>query len=454
MTSNLRAARIATLVTLVSTGTLGAVTDAGPEEQLLSVDDAVVIAQQYNHLLSGTARGIDEAGEREAALRTRRLPALRLDAYGVRLLNSLDFTIPAGSLGTIPSLGPIPPQDGTITVPADYYSVASVSASQPLSQQYRIGLGIEVARLDGEIAREDLRREKHNVATQVRTAYYNISATEAGIAALRDLIRSVEELDTVTTRYLAEAMVLRSDGLDVKARLARERQRLAATENGLASQREHLNQLLGRHVETPFRVATPSELLPPAARLTLEAARERARVSRAEVRAASLRMEQASTARRISVSGWIPDVSLVGSYTRLMNFSTLPDRSATVGLFFTWEPFDWGRKRHEAAEREYTTERARETRLETEQEIVVEVNQRWRAVKDAAALLDAMRLETEATSVSLEIDLNRYHENAAILRDVLRTEARHSAARHDFTDALAGYWSAVAELERAIGDEN
>ena len=454
MTSNLRAARIATLVALVSTGTLGAVTGAGPVAQILSVNEAVDIAQRNSHSLASTARVIDEAEERAAALRTRRLPGLHLDATGGRLLNSLDFTIPAGSLGTIPQVGPFPVSDATVTAPATNFVLANVSAIQPLSQQYRIGLGIEVARLDRDIARENLRREKNRVATEVRTAYYTISATEAGIAALRDLVRSVEELDLVTTRYSAEGIVLRSDALDVKARLARERQRLAATENTLASQREHLNQLLGRDVQTPFQVMTPSELLPPAARLTLEAARERARVSRAEVRAASLRITQADTTRRLAISGWIPDVSLVASYTRIANVDILPDRSSSVGLFFTWEPFDWGRKRHEAAERAHATEQAREERVETEQQIAVEVGQRWRAVKDAAALLEATRLETEATSAGLEIDLNRYRENAAILRDVLRTEARHSSARHDFTDALAGYWSAVAELERTIGDEN
>ena len=82
------------------------------------------------------------------------------------------------------------------------------------------------------------------------------------------------------------------------------------------------------------------------------------------------------------------------------------------------------------------------------------MGQRWRAVKDAAALLDATRLEQDATAASLDTDRNRYRENAAILRDVLRTEARLSAARNDFTDALAGYWSAIAELERTISDEN
>jgi outer membrane protein TolC len=102
----------------------------------------------------------------------------------------------------------------------------------------------------------------------------------------------------------------------------------------------------------------------------------------------------------------------------------------------------------------HQTERAREGREETAQQIVVEVGQRWRALKDSAALLEAMRLEQEATAASLDTDQNRYRENAALLRDVLRTEARLSAARRDFTEALAGYWSAVALLERAIGDES
>jgi len=328
------------------------------------------------------------------------------------------------------------------------------SASQPLTQQYRIGLGLEVLRLDRQVAEEDVRRERQRVAAEVRATYYQLSAQEAGVAALRDLVRSVEELDAVTTRYRAEEVVLRSDALEVGARLARERQRLAAAESAVATQREHLNQLMGRDVGTPLRVARPEELSPRAAGISLEGARARARGSRADIRTAALRVEQADTARRIAHAGWIPDVSLTASYARLVNTKVLPDEVASVGLVFSWEPFDWGRKSHEAAERKLQMEQARQGREETEQQVEVEVGLRWRAVKDAAALVDATRLEEQASTASLDIDRNRYRENATILRDVLRTEARLSNARHDYTDALAGYWSAAAALERAIGDEN
>jgi len=420
---------------------------------LLTLDDAIAAAERENHLLASTTREIDKAEEREAALRTRRLPGLHLDAYGSRQ-SSLDFTVPAGSLGTLPGIGTVPPVASKASVPGAWTLAAAASVSQPLTQQYRIGLGLEVLQLDGRIAREDVRRERQHVAARVRTTYYQLSATEAGIDALRDLVRAVAELDAVTDRYLAEGVVLRPDALEVKARLARERQRLAQEENGLATQREHLNQLMGRDVTTPLRVSKPSELAAPAAGLTLETARERARSSRAEIRTASLRTVQADTARKLAWAGWIPDVSLTASYARLQNSQVLPDEVATVGLLFSWEPFDWGRKSHEAAERAHEREQARQGREEAEEQIAVEVGQRWRALKDAAALLEATRLEADASKASLDMDRNRYTENATILRDVLRTEARLSGARHDFTDALAGYWSAAAELERAIGNEN
>jgi outer membrane protein TolC len=351
----------------------------------------------------------------------------------------------------------LPPADSKLHVATDFSAAAVATATQPLTQQYKIGLGLEIARLDGDVAREDLRLQRQRIASEVRTTYYQISANEAGIVALRDLVRAVEEVDAVTERYLPEGLVLRSDALDVKARLARERQRLTAAENALATQREHLNQLMGRDLSAPVRVAKPSELTAPAAELTLEAARDRARASRGEVRSASLRAAQAEAARRLAVAGWIPDLSVTASYTRFASTASpqvLPDQLATVGLYLSWEPFDWGRKGHEAAERAHQREQAREGRVETEEQISVQVAQRWRAVKDSAALLEATRLEEQAVTASLETDQNRYRENATILRDLLRTEARLSETRHSFTDALAGYWSAIAELERTIGNEN
>jgi outer membrane protein TolC len=452
------AKRVAFLVALALAAPPVRAEDAAATAPLLPLEEAIDEARRHNHQLAATARDVDRAEERRKAQRTRRLPHLQLDGFGGRRLNSPDLTIPAGSLDTsVPSLGALPPTDSKLSVAKEWFGLGMVSAGQPLTQQYRIGLGIEALRLEREVASEEVRRERQRLAAEVRTTYYQISANEVGIAALRALIRAIEEVDDLTARYRTEETVLRSEALEVKARLARERQRLAAAESAVATQREHLNQLMGRDVATPFRVATPSELASTASALPLDVARDRARATRPELRQAAIRVDQAETARKLARAEWLPDLTLAASYARTAHTGStgaFPDEVATVGLLLSWEPWDWGRRKHEAAARAHEIDAAKEGRTETEQQITVEVGQRWRALKDAAVLLDATQISREAAQAYLEDTRNRYREDAKKLFDVLEAEARTSRARSDFTDALAGYWSATAELDRTIGHEN
>ncbi len=416
-----------------------------PPAPLLDLDDAIAAAQHGNHALAGSSLELDKVDEHTAALITQRLPKLRLDALGGRLLQPLEGSLPAIVAG-VPSL--------TITRDTGWIGGFMASVAQPITQQYRIGLGIQELRLQHEIAGEDLRRDRQRITAEVRSTYYQISATEAGVVALRDLVRAIEEVDSLTSRYLAEQTVLRSEALEVQARLARERQRLMASENGLATQREHLNQLMGRPVTTPFRVTDPSQLVSGIERLTLDGARNLAVENRPEIRRAALQIAQADTARKLAHADWIPDVSLVASYSAIANSGGLPDHGSAVGLYFTWEPWDWARRKHEADAQAVAKRQAEEGQKEAQEQVLVEVGQRWRAVRDAAAQLEATRIAEVAAKAYLEDVRNRYREDANMLHDVLEAEARLSRARHDFTDALAGYWSAAAELERTIGNEN
>ena len=124
----------------------------------------------------------------------------------------------------------------------------------PLSQQYKIGLGIRATELGRDIAKEDVRAERQKIAAEVRSAYFELVATQAAVDAAREGVRTLEEAQRVTQRYIAEKTVLKGDALEVDARLAKAQYDLSVAENGLATQHEHLNQLLARDLETPFRV--------------------------------------------------------------------------------------------------------------------------------------------------------------------------------------------------------
>lgn len=423
--------------------------DAGAP--LVTLDDAVSLALSNNRVVKNSSLEAQKFDFRASIARSKRLPQFAVTVLGGELLHPFDFTFDRGVFGTYANVGPIPGSTTKIHNPARFTTYATGSIDQPLTQQYKIGLGIKETELGRQIAREDVRAERQKIAAQVRTAYFELVATQSGVDAAREIVTTLEEAQRVTTRYISEKTVLRVDALDVDARLAKARYQLASAENGIATQKEQLNQLLGRDLATAFRVESMPE--EDTTDLTLAAARERASKNRPEVRQAYLKEKQAEYDRRLAKAEYIPDLSLSVRYQGLNDVSVLPANVATAGFYLSWEPFDWGRRRNNVAEKAKVEEQARNGTQETETQIAVEVGSKYRKWQEAALLLKAVRIGKEAAGEQFRITTNKYREQAALIKDVLQAQAQSTETEFQYQQALSSYWSALADLRRAIGDE-
>ncbi|MGA9730931.1 MAG: TolC family protein, partial [Candidatus Acidiferrales bacterium] len=321
----------------------------------------------------------------------------------------------------------------------------------PLTQQYKIGLGIHATELGRDIAREDVRAERQKIAAEVRSAYLHLVASQASVDAAREAVKTLEEAERVTTQYEAEKKALRGDVLDVEARLEKSRYELSVSEDGLVTQREALNQLLGRDVATPFRV----DFIPEqdAGDLTLDSARQEALANRPENRQASLKEKQAEYERRLAKAEYIPDLSLSVRYQGISNVQVLPQNVATAGFLLTWEPFDWGRRHNKVLEASKTIEQARNGIQETESQIAVEVGAKFRKWREASLLLKASRTAHEAAVEQLRVTNDKYKQQASLLKDLLEAQAKSSETNAQYQEALSSYWSAFAELRKSMGEE-
>ena len=427
------------------------ISNADTQEPILTLDEAVTLALQHNRLVKNSALEAQKYDFQVSTARSRRKPQFQFTMLGGELLHPFDFTFPAGSFGTYPGIGPIPSTNAKIKTPAVFTTYLTGSIDQPLTQQYKIGLGIRATELGRDIAREDVRAERQKIAAEVRNAYFNLFAVQASVDAAREAVKTFEEAQRVTVQYVSEKTVLRADALDVDAHLAKSRYELSVAENGLATQREALNQLLGRDVSTLFRV----EFIPEqdTSDLTLDSARHAALVNRPECRQAQLKEKQAQYDRRIAKAEYIPDLSLSLRYQGLYNVQTLPPNVATAGFLLTWEPFDWGRRHNKVVEATKTIEQARNGIEETESKVAVEVGANYRKWYDASLLLKASRTAHEAAAEQLRVTGNKYKEQAALLRDLLQAQAQSSETNFQYQQALSSYWSAFAELRKAMGEE-
>ena len=421
------------------------------EDPLLTLDDAVSLALINNRAVKNSALEAQKSDNQVNVARSRRLPKLQLDVLAGSLLHPFDFTFPAGSFGTYPSTGPIPSTDAKVNTPARFTTFTTAALDQPLSQLYKINLGIRATELGREITREALRAERQKVAADVRRAYFGLVASQAAVGAARQTVKTLVETQRVTTRYVAQRAVLRADALEVESRLSHSRYELSAAENRLATQREMFNDLLGRDLTTRFRVEPMAEEA--ASEMTLEAARQRAAESRPEIRQAQAREKQAQYERRIAKADYIPDLSASVRYVGFYNFEVLPRNVASAGVYLSWEPFDWGRRANKVAERTRALEQAHNGAQQTSSQVAIEVGATYRKWSEASLLVQAARTGYEAATEQVRETGDRYKLEAALLRDLLQAQARTTDAQFQYQQALSSYWSAAADLRRAIGDE-
>ena len=421
------------------------------EAPLLALDEAVSLALGNNRSVKNSALEAQKSDELVAIARSRRFPHFHFDVLAGSLLQPFDFTFPAGSFGSYPGVGPIPGTDAKITTPAQFTTFATAALDQPLTQLHKINLGVRLNELGREIAREELRATRQKVTAEVRSAYFDLVAAQTALEATREAWTALNEVQRVTAEHEGQQAVLRADALEVDARLAKSKYELSAAENRLATQQERINDLLGRDLTTRFRVEPIPEQ--DASSFTLDSARQRALENRPEIRQADLRERQAESDRRLAKAEYIPDLSFSVRYLGFNNFEVLPRNVETAGLYLSWEPFDWGRRRHRVAEKSQAVDQARIGAQQTLSQVSLEVGMKYRRWSEAELLVPAARTEYEAAKEQLRVMADRYREEAALLKDLLQSQTRTTQAEFQYQQALSTYWGAMADLRRAMGEE-
>src|SRR4029077_5450620 len=116
-------------------------------------------------------------------------------------------------------------------------------------------------------------------------------------------------------------------------------------------------------------------------------------------------------------------------------------------------PFDWGYKKHRIAELNATTEQKATAERDVEQRILLEVEEKFRKLGEARLLLDALTDQREADQTKLREVTDRYNQKAALVSDLMQQQAGVSQAEAQYQQALAGFWTARADFEKAIGME-
>src|SRR2546425_8389269 len=418
---------------------------------VLTLEEALLLARSNNRDLKQF--GFDVGKQREALgeAKAHLYPRFDTSVLAAQLLAPLDFTINKGQFGTYPGTGPIPGSNTDLHTPARPIAIASVTATQTLTQLIRIHLSVADQRLKVDAAQLSFDQREQKLADDVRQSYYQVLQSQIQYESQQSMVKYLEELLQLTDRRFDQQAALKADRLTVKAELAKATYQLTMIEDTLADGKETLNRLLGRNVQTEFAVEPVPATFPE--QEDLSAARATALEHRPEVKLAANRVRQAKLSTRSEKSHYIPDIAIQASYFSPANINFLPQNIGSVGALLTWQPWDWGEKRHKVRQAVLAEQQAELSVEDTREQILLEVNSNFRHLREARAHLAVAEAIRDAETEKLRNQKEAYSQQAILLSDLLKQQASLADAESQYHQAVLGYWSARADFQKSLGEE-
>jgi outer membrane protein TolC len=418
---------------------------------VLTLEQALLLVHSNNRDLKQFGLDVDKQREALGEAKTHLYPRFDTSVLAAELLTPLDFTIKKGQFGTFPGTGPIPGSNTDLHTPARPIAIASVIATQPLTQLIRIHLSIADQRLRVDAAQLSFDQREQKLKDDVRQSYYQVLQSQIQYESQQSMVKYLQELLRLTDRRFIQQAALEADRLSVKAELAKAIYQLTTIEDMLADRKEVLNHLLGRSVQTEFSVEPIPATLPE--QEDLSTARATALEHRPEMKLAANRMHQTELATKSEKTHYIPDVAIQASYFSPANTNFLPQNIGSVGALLTWQPWDWGEKRHKVRQAALAEEQAGLSLEDTREQILLDVDSNFRHLRETRAHLAVTEAIRDGETEKMRNQKEAYSQQSILLSDLLEQQSSLADAESQYHQAVLAYWSARADFEKTLGEE-
>src|SRR5207302_230075 len=284
---------------------------------VLTLEEALQLARSNNRDLKVSGLDVGKQRETLSEAKTHLYPRFDTSVLEAQLLAPLDFTIKKGQLGSFSATGPIPGSNTDLHTPARPIAIASVTATQPLTQLIRIHLFVAEQQLIVDASQLSLSEREQKLIDDVRQSYYQVLQSQIQYESQQSVVKYLEELLQLTDRRFSQHAALEADRLGVKAEVAKATYQLTTTEK----------------------------------------------------------------------SHYIPDIAIQASYFTPANINFLPQNIGAVGALLTWQPWDWGEKRHKVQQAALAEKQAGLSADDSREQILLEVDSNFRRLREARAHL-------------------------------------------------------------------
>ncbi len=419
------------------------------EIKQLNLPEAINLALEHNSNIKIARARVEESQAKVRSALADYFPHLSNESTYTRLTNEQLLTIPQGSLGTVPGLGPFPLQDTSIDQGSKTLFVANITLSQPLSHLFKINEAHNIASAESRGAEAELRKAETEITFTVHRLYYSLlmaqklkEVARAGIAASEESLR--ESGKGVDSGALLDVAVMGS-----KVQHLQNKQTLLSTEIQISDLNAELNDLLGLPLDTqliPADVKASADSLRPR-----EVCIKEALSRNPEIIVAQESVKKAESAVNASYYEYIPDIGAFGRYIYQDGVPFVTNNIGVFGVQMKWNIFDWGKRGGVVGQCKAQLTQAKKNLSKLEKRVEVEVDKAYRKLDQTKMMIAVAQEELALQRENLRLSTNRLTagtvteaQHAGVIASVKKSEWNELQAR-------LSHELALAELDRVVG---
>lgn len=427
---------------------LAAQESKGPAPRPITLQEAVQLALQHNHVVRIAKSQVEEKQHTREIARSGYFPILRNDSTVAHLTDTEFIAIPGGSLGVVGGV-PIPAATTILNQGGLTIVTSGTSLTQPLTQLWRVKSLNDAAAAEVNATRDKAQQTENEIALRVHQIYYRLLILQSHKQAAQAKIRATEALQQERIQQVKYGSALEEAAVESRAQYLESKQDLLTTDLQLSDVTMQLDDAIGLPLTTQLLLDESVQ------KSTTSCEREEclhiAGEKHPEIAEAKAKVEQASAALRLAKRQYIPDTEAFARYSYQENVPFLARNFGTFGVHFGWDVFDGGRRNAAIAERRAQLNQAEENLARVSEDVELRVQTAYNKLERTRQMVSVSEELVAVRTESQRVASQQLREGAALQSDLDAATAHELDAKTSLLQSQLEYIQATDELTEAIG---
>ena len=326
-----------------------------------------------------------------------------------------------------------------------------LSLSQPIYTGGKLKLGNEISKDNLKLAELKLDKTKKDTVLSTVQAYIDVYDAISTLGVLQKSKEALDENYKIQTEKYKLRMVTKPEYREAERSIKAIEAQIVEQQGNIEIAKESLGILIG--VSNPSSI----EIVPFGVEdnftktIDLSKDMEKLTTQNTEYKIAQQHIDISRKNTKLERASFFPTINgtlnygALDSRNKLKDVFEVKDFSSAAGVTFTWNIFDWGKRKEDVSYAQKTEEIAEVKLGQTLDQVKANMRKTYYQLQALEKSLEALKVAVESAEETYELEKERYSYNLITMNNLLDAEAKLRQSRVNYATSKLKYYYLVSQ---------